>query len=201
MHKRPKHKTPTGPALRGEHVSELWVWIWSTIEEATGEARDEALRLSVAFDRAIASRRGVWDHRFERFARDQDPVSTARLAHYLVTRTRRWLGTADPVVGLDGIRRRLWVLAGASALFGRLLGATPSQLEDSFERLEIRLPQGSVFHPWSDEGVVVESIEEGPALPAEREQRDGEARARRDARWAAEKSRPRKERVLTEERS
>ena len=69
MQERRRDEVLTGPTLRGEQVSELWVWIWSAIDQRAGEARDEAQRLAVAFNRAIDHRTFSHDWPHERFVR------------------------------------------------------------------------------------------------------------------------------------
>ncbi len=202
MNQREKKKPePTGPALTGEQVCELWVCIWSELDGLEqGEERkalDEVRRLAVAFDRAM-DWRNYHDFRNSRFVRDQDAVHTAVFAHYLLTRAEQW----SAALGTPDVRReaeaRLAVLNNAGRCFTRLVGVSPSSMRDSFERLEVGVSHKSVFHPEAREGVTIESLEAGPALPREREARSQEARARWQAQWEAERGRPKKRRALSE---
>lgn len=194
---RRRDEVETGPALRGEQVSECWVWIWSAIDHGPAEARaperDEASRLAVAFDRAIDWQRGGSDTPAERFVRDQTPRATARLAHYLLTRREQWGARTG-----QEARRRLQVIIDASLLLGRLLGMDLEDFAPHCARLGITLERGSVFSPSANEGITIESVEEGPALPAERNARETQARALFTARWQAERERPKRRRQLEE---
>jgi hypothetical protein len=194
MQQRRKTEVPTGPALMAEQVSEFWVWIWSAIDGASdNHERDEAQRLAVAFERAIDRRQFVHDFPFERFIRDQGPVSTALLAHYLLTRIDQWTASKT-----EGSQRRLRVVTEAARVLGSLLALDARDLVEHFERLGVALEKNSVFGPEVREGVIIESLEEGPALPGEFKARAAEAQARWNARWNAERDRPKKRRQLAE---
>jgi len=176
---------PEGPELRGEQVSEFWVWASFAVDERRSAVPppgvmsdvlawelDEAERLRVAFDRAIGTRLGIHDWTTDRFVRDQDPLCTARLSHYLRTRLAQWtarLGTdTEPEA-----RARLRVAQGASALFYSLLGVSAAEMCVVCERLEIgeRWPHSTVFRLNTMFDVVLETPEDGPVPAQEAERR------------------------------
>jgi hypothetical protein len=152
----------TGPALTGAQVAEFWTWTWSTLDRTTGPERDEASRLAVAIDRAL-HRDGALDLAASRFTRDQTPRDTALIAHYLITRRDQWGARID-----DEAKRRLAIVVEAGLHFGRLLGLELQDCAAHCERLGVSLEKYSVFRPLAREGVIIETIEEGPALPAVR---------------------------------
>lgn len=195
MRRQSKKEVPTGPALMGEQVSEFWVWLWSRLDRLERNGRqaelDEARRLAVALDRAVEHQAG-FDYPSARFTRDQSPVSTALLVHYVLTRIERQANDTEEARG------RLELLNAAAALLGQLLHLDFSKLTEHFERLGVGIGKRSVFRPEVREGITIESLDEGPTLPAERKVRDEQARLAFDARWKAMRDRPRARRQLGE---
>ena len=120
-------------------------------------------------------------------------MSTALLAHYLLTRIDQWSASRT---GTEGSQRRLRVVTEAAQVLGSLLALSVRDLVEHFERLGVALEKNSVFRPEVREGVIIESLEEGPALPGELKARAAEAQARWNARWNAERDRPKKRRQL-----
>ncbi len=194
MQRQSKKEVPSGPALRGEQVSEFWVWLWSRLSRLERNGRqaglDEARRLAVALDRAIEQQDAL-DYPRARFTRDQSPVSTALLVHYVLTRSERQASDSEA-------RARLEVLNGAAALLGQLLHLDVSKLTEHCERLGVGIGKRSVFRPEVRDGITIESLDEGPTLPAERKVRDEQARLAFDVRWKAMRERPRARRQLGE---
>lgn len=152
MQRQSKKEVPTGPALRGEQVSEFWVWVWSRLDWLERNGRqvglDEARRLAVALDRAI-EQQDAFDYPRARFTRDQSPVSTALLVHYVLARSERQASDSEEA------RARLEVLNGAAALLGQLLQLDVRKLTEHCERLGVGIGKRSVFRPEVREGITI----------------------------------------------
>lgn len=199
MIRRKTKRPPVGPSLLGEQVSELWVWVWSGVNERTDPALagtlsqrmswelDEGERLLVALDRAIDRNPSTFDYESSRYQRDQGPHSAARLFHYLVTKIERCsAATLDKAEG----QARLGVLTGALELLLSLLQQDPDQMRQHCSRLEVgdAWANSTLFRDSEHGGVILESKSEGP-VPA------SEAKARKklaDAAYQATWRRPRK---------
>ncbi len=175
MLKRTRKIVHYGPMLQGEQVAELWVWIWSAVEERQqlpGPQLDEAERLLVAFVRACEDPGGSFIFLHERIAHALKPERCARLAHYLLTRHRQH-GAATPES-----RARLQLIEGAMTIFHGLLRSTVAEMQQVCARMGVGVePYSTLFREQVLSGVVIESLAEGPVPLAEHQRRLELARA------------------------